>query len=62
MYVYLISTFLIHSSLPQPKPQGGEKDTFEELRAIELKHGRVAMLGVVGTFSLCMFVAVSVEN
>ena len=56
---YLLFSFI---SLPQPKTQGGEKDTFEELRAIELKHGRVAMLGVVGTFSLCMFVAVSVEN
>eukprot|EP00561_Arcocellulus_cornucervis_P012542 CAMPEP_0185799506 /NCGR_PEP_ID=MMETSP1322-20130828/358_1 /TAXON_ID=265543 /ORGANISM="Minutocellus polymorphus, Strain RCC2270" /LENGTH=191 /DNA_ID=CAMNT_0028495083 /DNA_START=32 /DNA_END=607 /DNA_ORIENTATION=- len=36
---------------PLDMTNGGEKDTFEELRAIELKHGRVAMLGVVGYLS-----------
>jgi len=35
---------------PLDMTNGGEKDTFDELRAIELKHGRVAMLAVVGTF------------
>ena len=33
---------------PLDMTNGGEKDTFDELRAIELKHGRVAMLAVVG--------------
>eukprot|EP00562_Extubocellulus_spinifer_P008322 CAMPEP_0178496086 /NCGR_PEP_ID=MMETSP0696-20121128/13918_1 /TAXON_ID=265572 /ORGANISM="Extubocellulus spinifer, Strain CCMP396" /LENGTH=190 /DNA_ID=CAMNT_0020124323 /DNA_START=63 /DNA_END=635 /DNA_ORIENTATION=- len=33
---------------PFDMTNGGEKDTFDELRKIELKHGRVAMLAVVG--------------
>jgi len=53
-YMCISSLLFSFISLRQPnqtKPnQGGEKDTFEELRAIELKHGRVAMLAVVGTF------------
>ena len=35
---------------PLDMTNGGEKDTFDALREIELKHGRVAMLAVVGTF------------
>ena len=33
---------------PLDMTNGGEKDTFDALREIELKHGRVAMLAVVG--------------
>ena len=35
---------------PLDMTNGGEKDTFDALREIELKHGRVAMLAVVGEF------------